>query len=322
MEEGNKSTLEDLLIRYGIIMHRRFHAREKARFLVALSKEFEALGYKTQVKTVKARQFKVRNLYVGNANVADTIVTTYYDTPTVGSSTYRVLEKTPKKTFSVILGALPLVVTMAIGAYFILHVGLPNWSQGLGTWQSISSLLFTLFLFALLLNFRHGMGRRRNTVQNTSSVLAIIDAAMELDENLRHKVAFVLTDSGCINHFGAKLIPAQINDKDQTKTYVMLDGVGSLEGPQMATTSTLMTPVKKAASEVYPDMEPVLNLEASQAKQRKLFKRTILLSGGKRGEDGNIVVSRNLGKDATVQMLNHVRLASEFIRFFVNQSQT
>jgi len=319
LEERRKSHLEDLFIRYGFIMHRRFHVREKTRFLVALSKEFEALGYATVVKTVKARQFKVRNLYVGNVKEADTIVTTYYDTPTIGKSTYKVLEKAPKKVFALIFDALPLAITMILGVYFILYVGLPSWNQGLGSMASILSLLFSLFLFGLLINFRHGIGRRRNTIQNTSSVLAIIDAATQLDENLKDKVAFVLTDSGCINHFGAKLIPAQINDKNQSKTYVMLDGVGGPGEPQIATCSDLMTRTRKASRDVYETVGPILSLEDPQAKQRKLFKKTILLSRGMRQSDNEIVVSRNLDKGGADQMMTNIRLASEFIRSFVKQ---
>ena len=300
-------------------MHRRFHGREKTRFLIALSKEFEALGYATAVKTVKARQFKVRNLYVGNVKEADTIVTTYYDTPTIGKSTYKVLEKAPKKIFALIFDTLPLAITMILGAYFILHIGLPNWNQGLSSMASILSLFFSLFLFGLLINFRYGIGRRRNAIQNTSSVLAIIDVAAQLDENLKDKVAFVLTDSGCINHFGAKLIPAQINDKNQSKTYVMLDGVGGLGEPQIAACSKLMTRAQKVSRDVYEVVEPILNLEDSQTKQRKLFKKTVLLSRGMRQSDNEIVVSRKLDKGGANQMMTNIRLASEFIRSFVKQ---
>jgi len=317
MNERAQVPLEDLLIRYGVFMHRRFYDREKRRFLVALAKEFEEYGYQTQIKMHKHGAFKIRNLYVGNMERAKTIFTTYYDTPTVSmSSSYKLLDKKPNQPLT---NAIPLAVIMIIGVVFIQYVGLPNWSTNWWSTASLLSVLVALILFGLLIHFRRGMGARRNVVRNTSSILAMIEAARNLDPDLT-KSAFVFTDYGCVNHFGESLVAQEARDVDQSKNYVMLDGVGAIGQAQLLVSANMENRAKRVAAKVFNNTYSLINLDKKDVKQRKLHKNVMVLSSGQQDSNKEVIVSKKVSDEQSKTMMENIRQASEFILTVTNEN--
>jgi len=271
-ESPEKSpSLEDLLLRYGLIMHRRFYDREKRRFLVALSKELASYGYKTQIKMTKHGQFKIRNLYIGNIEKAKMIFTTYYDTPTIGMSSYQPLEKKTKSLN--LINFLPLTIIMIAGAAFISTIAQPNWSQNWFSTASLLSIVISFALFGLLLHFRRGIATRKNIIQNTSSILAIIELARKMDNNRREKCAFVLTDFGIANHFGETLISQQLPTDTKDVSYVRFDSVGA----------------------------------GGEVKKIKQSANKIIITSGSKEADDKVVVSRKLKDTTTTKMLENIR---------------
>jgi len=314
MTDTTQVPLEGLLIRYGVFMHRRFYDREKRRFLVALAQEFESYGYETQIKMKKHGAFKIRNLYVGNPQSAKTIFTTYYDTPSFsGSSTIKILDKTPNKSGVALASAIPLALIMIVGVAFIQYIGLPNWSENFWSGASMLSILFSLLLFGLLMYFRRGIGVRRNVVRNTSSVLAMIEAARSLDESKREKIAFAFTDYGCVNHFGEKLAELDANDKNQSKNYIMLDSVGAIGTPQVLTTGNLSNRVKAAAQAVYQSPILPINLDKAETRQLKLHQQTVVLASGILNDKKEIIASKKVSDENSKQMMTNIKQAAQFI---------
>ncbi|MDR2833203.1 MAG: hypothetical protein LBV67_05775 [Streptococcaceae bacterium] len=314
---GNETTLEDLFLRFGVFMHRRFYDREKRRFLIALSQEFEDMGFTTEIKMKKVGAFKVRNLYVGNITRANKIFTTYYDTPTAGNSSYNVLDKAPKKGV-MLSSAIPLAAIMIFGVFYIQYFAMPAWSQNWVSLPSILSILVSLILFGLLLHLRRGFGQRNNAIRNTSSILAIIEAARNMDEQQRSKYAFAFTDYGTVNHFGEKLVPYHANDVEQEKTYIMLDSIGSLDELQLLTSANMVDKTKRMMQKLEMNMPSIINLDAPNAVQKKLYKNNVVITAGNKTAENQIVMNTKLNKEYSDKMMENIRQRAKIVLAMMN----
>lgn len=79
-------------------------------------------------------------------------------------------------------------------------------------------------LFLIMYHVKDGIGHQRNFIRNTSSIIALLDFASSLPANQRRRVTFVLTDYGCTNCVGDKLLTERVGNKSNI---IHLDSIGS-----------------------------------------------------------------------------------------------
>jgi len=291
------TTIDDLIIRYGIVGHRRFYEREKVTFLKGIAEEFKKMGYPVEIKVSKKGQFRSYNLYVGNAKEAGTVVTTYYDTPAKNFSArpYRVLSKA-NKGFSYYLSTfLPMILIVAFGLSLIKMVVMPHWSDDRLTGLNVLFVLLLLFLFSLTLSYRKGMGNRKNMVRNTSSVLVLIEAAKEI--NPLEDVAFALTDFGCVNYLGEEMVKRHIGASWKNKQFIMLDVVGASGNLVMFASSSFKQTVIHARK-MFQDLRLIAkDLDKAKSKQRKIYPNSLIIASGSLIDDELVVATKDHALD-------------------------
>ncbi len=217
---------EEWIIRYGAIARKRFKKNEKLKFLTGISQEFSDMGYRVDVKAAKVGHETNYNLYVGNLEKAKYIVAANYDTPpsTYGILPYKLFDEKNRTLAVVISSILPMILLIALGGIFISKLAAPVWSDGAFGLLDVLYTIILLSIFAIMYHIRGGIGSQTNFLRNTSSIIAMLSFASDLSQNQRKNIAFVLTDYGCINNIGDKLLSKAKTDKS---TVIHLDCIGN-----------------------------------------------------------------------------------------------
>lgn len=219
---------EDWIIRYGAITRKRFKKNQKLRFLTGISQEFLDMDYKVDVKVAKIGKDTNYNLYAGNIETAKYIIAANYDTPpsTYGILPYKLFSEKNRTLAVFISSILPMTILTAIGVLFIYKLSAPEWSNGVFGFLDVVYTLILLLIFAIMYSIRSGIGSQTNFLRNTSSIIAMLSFASKLPKNQRKNVAFVLTDFGCINNIGDKLLSEA---KSKNSIVIHLDCIGNSE---------------------------------------------------------------------------------------------
>lgn len=217
---------EDWVIRYGAIAGKRFSKNQKIRFLSGIVQEFYDMGYPVDVKEAKVGRDKNYNLYIGNIDKAKYVVAAYYDTPpsTYGILPYKLFDEKNRKLSLFISTFIPMILLIVIGTLFIVKVATPIWSNAAFGALGIIYTFFIFCIFALMYHIRGGIGCQSNFIRNTSSIIALLDFANSLSPDERKKIAFALTDYGCTNCMGDKLLTNKVNKRS---TIIHLDSIGN-----------------------------------------------------------------------------------------------
>ena len=294
--------LEDLIVRYGVVAGRRFYEREKIRFLMAIAEEFQQSGYQVEVKKATSGQFKAYNLYIGDLTKADTIITTYYDTPakTFGSSSYKVFSK---KTLPAIFStSVPMLICTLLGILFIVKVAEPVWSDQIFQLGSLAVGMVVFILLRGVVRYRRGMGNRFNLVRNTSSVLALLSYAKEVSPEDQDKFAVALTDFGCVNHLGEEIVKTYLDESHRSKKFVMLDCIGSYHELILMASTRLKNKAIHASQTALNKAVKILNLD--DGKQYKPYDNSLVITSGTLINDEVIVDKVNTRKDDDLNIEN------------------
>lgn len=217
---------EDWIIRYCAIAGKRFSKNQKLRFLSGIVQEFYDMGYSVDVKEAKVGGDKNYNLYIGDIDKAKYVVAAYYDTPpsTYDLLPYKLFDEKNRKLELIISTLVPMVLLILIGTLFIVKIATPVWSNSAFGALGIICTFSILCIFAIMYHIRNGIGRRSNFIRNTSSLIALLDFANSLSPDERKKIAFALTDYGCTNCIGDKLLTGRVNKKC---TVIHLDSIGN-----------------------------------------------------------------------------------------------
>lgn len=219
---------EDWIVRYGAVTRKRFKKNQKLRFLTGISQEFLDMDYKVDVKAAKIGKDINYNLYVGNIDTAKYIIAANYDTPptTYGILPYKLFNEKNRTLAVLISSILPMFILSTIGVLFIYKFSTPEWSNGVFGVLDVVYTLILLLIFAIMYSVRSGIGSESNFLRNTSSVVAMLSFAAKLPKYQRKDVAFVLTDFGCINNIGDKLLSEA---KSKNSIVIHLDCIGNSE---------------------------------------------------------------------------------------------
>jgi len=211
---------KDWFVRYHLFFGKRYTRKQKDRFLTGLSTDIMQFRKDLKIDTFKINKHEYRNLYVGDLKKADTVLCTYYDTPAARFSPYRFFDVDHRMKSTTTFILVTSILFIAFGLFFTLFVAIPVFqSKRILSLPFISNVIFYFLYFYFLNKIARGWPRRKNLIQNTSSVLALLDCIAEKPSS---RLAFAFVDAGCTNDAGLKHL------MEQTKAKIlMLDSIGS-----------------------------------------------------------------------------------------------
>lgn len=236
---------EDWLLRYGVILGKRYTEKQKKKFLRSASKEFQSMGYnvavtRSEVSVLKTEKKSFYNLYAGDLKKADVVFATYYDTPVKSFNLYRQTafqNQVPRLAATVHLFVLVALIVLA-GALFYYGLLPGIYNKGLLSLPTVGTVVLALLFFYLIMHFRSGIPNRVNMTRNTSSLLTLLQTANELPKKQQKRVAFALIDGGTTTDYGSRMLKDALGSS--RAPIVFLDSVGNT-GPFQWFTSKKMT---------------------------------------------------------------------------------
>ncbi len=282
--EDRETCVSDLVLRYGVILGKRFTRGQKRRFLAAAAQQFQLCGFgvaleedKHSVKAAGAKKFL--NLYAGDIQKADVVYVTYYDTPAAS------FPSRSARAFEAGFRAQDLWVSMAGLAAIVAAVAALIWNF---VWPRLAasgvlSLWGALFVaccvgtLAVVTNCREGFAKRDNMVRNSSSLSVLFELAHEArSTGLDRKVAFALVDEGCRSERGIEMLRERLGRRRPRLVYV--DSLGS-DGEVVCLTN----------SRCPEAWEGSVRIEHLDAPRRKKFG-DYLVCAGHVGDGGEVLI--------------------------------
>ncbi|CAM3692848.1 hypothetical protein ERUR111494_07085 [Erysipelothrix urinaevulpis] len=223
--------LKDRIFSYCIVNGVRFTAKQKKKFLYATQVDFTRQGKATRVvqsdlKVSYAQTIPHYNLYVGDVEKAEYIITTYYDTSTklLDKSKVEAFSRGNSKRNSLIQITLSILLTMFLvgTAYIFIIPSLLN--KSIFSLQGVLVLAYLFLSLFIIKKVSKGFPNRYNFVRNSSSVIAMIEVAERLQSS---KIAYAVLDGGTATDYGIKMLRSIA---DQNAKIIYLDSIAN-EGP-------------------------------------------------------------------------------------------
>lgn len=194
----------------------RKRKKQKTAFIEAITSALENAGYSVSIE--EGRQlFHTRNILLGDVEKADVIITAHYDTCALMPIPNFIA---PKRIFFYLiyqlLLALLMIVFISVPMFLILRI------------DAISFLapLMPLIMCALLLYFMmFAVDSKTTANDNTSGVITVLETALSLPNEYRHRVAFVLFDHEETGLLGSAAFKARHNEAMKDKPLINFDCV-------------------------------------------------------------------------------------------------
>lgn len=226
-----KFALEDLILKYCIGLSQRFTRKQKNIFINEIGKDFQECGYRVQGAASKKKGRYAVNLHIGDVGKSNILVVVNYDTPQHNfGNPMKYYPFDGPATFA--SSFLPIYAPFIIGgvlALWLVMSFVPNidFSNNFVYSLFVSIALITVMVLSFI--FTKGVANKVNFNRNTSSVIAALKLASELDDCDRERVAFVLTDNGCTNHAGDYMLREALPTTIDQRVVIMLDCIGDGE---------------------------------------------------------------------------------------------
>ena len=193
----------------------RKNGKQKQAFRDAVQSYARDLGYKTKVE--KGRM-GCRNILIGDPETAKYLVTAHYDTP---ATLWVPNLMVPCNALLFVLSQ--LFLTAAVLAPAVLLGFAAAWLlPDTMVWYPV--LLAGLYLSLILMLL--GPANPHNANDNTSGVVALLETAASMPENLRDRVCFVLFDQEEVGLLGASFHRKKHKAASNLQTVLNLDCVG------------------------------------------------------------------------------------------------
>ena len=212
---------KELVLHYGVLSGRRYTSEEKLEFLSNIQKEFNDLGYKTQILKKDLKRFSGLNCYIGDVVNAKNIVIANYDTPLNSfndnikyypydsvRSEKNINDKAKMRAF-IVIGMFIMFFSM-----FFFQIKPPY----------LSILLVSITVIMTLLGYilMRGAPNVMNANLNTSGVLALIDLAKAKPKDS----AFILTDREFVDNLGDLMVNEALPNTLAKKNVIHLKAIG------------------------------------------------------------------------------------------------
>ena len=219
--------IEELILKYATLMPVRYNFKQKYLFINEISKEYQILGYKTNAVADKKKGQRSLNLMIGDFKKCNTIILSNYDTPSlaVGRGVkYDPFNGTTSFANSFFSSYTPLL----LGSILLLAIylfGFPKVDFENKFLYSISIVLLSIIVLIATWMFTRGIANKSNYNRNSSGVIANLMLADKLKEC--KNIVYILTDMGCSNHKGDKMLQTALPNTLKDKQVIILDCVGS-----------------------------------------------------------------------------------------------
>jgi hypothetical protein len=227
MEKDSKRD-QDWLLRYGILLDKRFTEKQRVNFLRSAQIEFDQMNFATEttsseLSAIGAKR-KFYNLYAGNLRNPKVLLMTYYDTP---AKTFGLYKETAFQNylsrFSMFVNLLPSLAMLLVFGFVIFFWLMPRTGTGAATVWWLPTIALAVMGLFLITRYRSGIPRRSNMVRNTSSILAMLTLAEKFDRS--DEIAFAFVDGGIDSVYGLQM--AQKYFKGKSKKVINLDSIGN-----------------------------------------------------------------------------------------------
>lgn len=201
--------IRDDVLKYSLTQNKRRTKKEKIRFLRSLSSEARHLGYaenEVSTKVAKINRKENYNLYIGNVEEADTVLTTYFDTPprSVLGLHYKVGDARNNYKWAMISQTLPFVVYTIFELMVIALLVFPMLRMN-DVWQQTTAVILAVLLIGVSLKLKNGLSQSSNLSNSTASIILLLSIMRQMTAAQRKRVAFVFTDNGMVNNLGLKV---------------------------------------------------------------------------------------------------------------------
>lgn len=203
-----KENLQELMMTFGVTLGKRNNMKQKDEFIAAVSNYFCNLGYKSDIHT-SDKMPGVRNIIMGNAEKADTVFVTSYDTPlkaTLPSIKYfplhldKNLREERKNIFLNIIICIAICVAVYMATCVFISLS--------GVRRIVPALIIAAFLAIVFMLFK----KRANTynfTRNSASIALMCHIAYENKNS--DKAAFVFLDKNVSSNEGWKLFDERLS---------------------------------------------------------------------------------------------------------------
>ena len=295
--------MEDLLVKYGAILGKRYTLKQRQRFLLSLNEEFTVRGYKTRfANNDRKNNARAVDLFVGDIGSAKTIVCCHYDTPQKALiPNYRYYPLNGQKSFqrNFVANLIPSLLTTACGAgvfYFII-----NNYHFQGFWPAIILIAVVIVVFFADTLISVLTANKYNINRNTASVLAILETAKQLTKETKNKVAFILLDKGCGDNSGTLMLRQALPTTLDKKLFIYLDCIANGQVVVLAHKENL----RKESEKLQKNFIANQNIEVKEVDDGDVIytpafflKRSITITAGNYDKNGNLYVTKiNSNKD-------------------------
>lgn len=264
-----KELKEDIFVRYGYILARRYTKKQRLRAAKALEKDLRSIKKDVKVDDFDNQGLKNRNIYFGNIKKAKRIIATYYDTPSSYVGDYYPLDKKIQSNRTLIPTAIMSVLYILIGLIYTVFFA-RKVLEGRDFFSSPSILIMVSYFlyFILFKKILTGFSKRKTLIRNSSSIFFIFNTIIENEYS--KDTAFAFLDSGVRNNAGLERL-SEINSRAEIS---YLDSIGA-ENPLL-----------------------ILGYEENKEAFDKAFlsKNTLFITAAKSDKDGVFIEKDDLEK--------------------------
>lgn len=312
--------IRELIVRYGVVVGRRFYNREKLRFLSGALKEFTDLGMPVAVKEGEKTKRKAYNMYVGDVKNANIVVSAYYDTPpkTFNLVKHHVFSPSNDKTAFMAAIVVPTFIIAVLAAWGYKFVIQPAWADGIFNLYDILSVLIVVLLGFLMGKYRNGAANAHNLVRNTSGIIGAIKLAEYMTADEKKKTALALTDYGCINHFGDEMLKVEMGEGFEEKYVVFLDCIGGNAPLTIVYRKQALPLIDKIRGKASTLNIRILEIDESDKNYYDIFQKSILITSGEIKKGYILAEKTNTSQDDTINEEN-ITLTAEILKCMINK---
>jgi len=291
--------MRDKMLTYGVFMGKRFSPKQKERFLAYLVHDLTEMGYEAKALKGEGRNKSTMNLIVGDLVKANTVYTTYYDTPAKlfwSNIDYYPLNGSLSVKKSSVATYLPPILFLLLSTLPIMYVFLnPTLGGDFHMYILVAVAAISMFVSSY---FSRGVANKVNFNRNTSGVLTLLDIASKIPESKRKNVAFIFCDKGTSNNAGAKMLEQLLPKSLANHLFIVVDCVGVGDNIGIGYRENNKKEAKELAS-LYKGTKDVMTVEMDE--KRRIYTSTFflpkcLLVCTGRKEEKDIVVSNTSSK--------------------------
>lgn len=201
--------IREIVMKYIVLMPRRFYKNEKLRYLHSIKEDAEKVGLRVSLQKDKKKFSSSVNLIVGDLERASVVFVTHYDTPAKDfiKTNSHPFKQGLEPFIKMLNEGIPLLIgsTISFLGFYMINSNVKSLPLSLGLYLAIS-----LFLVAGTVRFSKGFPEKYNLQCNSAAIAIVVSL---FDKISSSDVAFAFTDNEKVNHHGDLMLKPKISNK-------------------------------------------------------------------------------------------------------------